>query len=102
MISAQRKKVIRSGWECFCHPFPSNNQTEKYSQLLKKMVENHKVDMDCIKREGVLKLIVSKTNPKSVHYEPETFEKCRKFSQVLVKEMYLRRKSVMRKGMSQM
>ena len=56
-------------------------------------MEEHRVDLDKIRNEGILKLSDSKTDKKSVFYEPETMAECIEFGSMLSREMILRRKN---------
>ena len=54
------KSVRRPGWLCYCHSFATSTETEKYKLLLDALMEEHRVDLDKIRNEGILKLSDSK------------------------------------------
>ena len=89
-------------WKCYCQPFASSEQTEKYRKALDDLVAQHQVDIEDIKKNGCLKYTLSKQERNSIYYEPETMNECQTFSKKIVNEMRIRKRTTMRKTMNQM
>ena len=64
----REKAVSRPGWKCYCHPFASTSETEKYTSLLTELMEEHQVDLDKIIKDRKLIFIDSKTDKNSIFY----------------------------------